>query len=137
MIEALDHVNVRTARLAEMVAWYDAMLGLSPGPRPDFSMGGAWLYAGPHAVVHLVEVAETPPPSDDLALEHAAFRARGLAGFVAKLKAAGAPFRASRVPGLPILQVNVWDPDGNHLHIDFDAGEAEGLDAEALTSPPR
>jgi hypothetical protein len=28
-----------------------------------------------------------------------------------------------RVPGLGIVQVNVWDPDGNHIHIDFQPSE--------------
>ncbi|TFG79707.1 MAG: glyoxalase, partial [Chromatiales bacterium] len=23
---------------------------------------------------------------------------------------------------------NLWDPDGNHIHLDFDAAEAEGLE---------
>jgi hypothetical protein len=36
------------------------------------------------------------------------------------------------VPGWPVVQVNVWDPDGNHLHIDFDLSEAE---AAGLVSP--
>jgi hypothetical protein len=27
-----------------------------------------------------------------------------------------------------VLQVNVWDPDGNHIHVDFDLAEADGID---------
>ncbi|MCH8809691.1 MAG: hypothetical protein IH993_07665 [Proteobacteria bacterium] len=27
-----------------------------------------------------------------------------------------------------IVQVNIRDPDGNHIHIDFDAAEAEGVE---------
>ncbi len=129
MIEALDHINIRTARLAEMIAWYRDVLGLTPGPRPDFDVGGAWMYAGAHAIVHLVETA-TPPadPGTDLKLEHGAFRATGYAAFRDRLAARGDRVRVSKVPGFPIVQVNVWDPDGNHLHVDFDAAEVDPAD---------
>ncbi|WP_424973399.1 VOC family protein [Dinoroseobacter sp. S124A] len=40
-IRRLDHVNVITANLEKMVAWYGAVLGLRLGPRPDLSIGGA------------------------------------------------------------------------------------------------
>lgn len=126
MIEKLDHINLRTAQLEAMIDWYGAVLDLHPGPRPDFGFPGAWLYAGAQAVVHLVGV--TAPPTDpgtDLKLEHAAFRASGYAAFRARLAARGDACRLSKVPGLPIVQVNLWDPDGNHLHIDFDAAEVD------------
>lgn len=132
MIERLDHVNLRTVQLAKMIAWYEGVLQLKSGARPNFPFGGAWIYAGDHAVVHLVEVEAAPPEADDLALEHAAFRATGLAGFLERLQAAGEAFRVALVPGMPILQVNVWDPDGNHLHVDFDASEADGIDLDAF-----
>lgn len=126
MIQALDHINVRTAQLDEMIGWYGEILGLHPGPRPDFPFPGAWLYAGDSPVVHLVGVATEPTdPGKDLKLEHGAFRATGLSDFVAKLSASGEMHQISKVPDFPIVQVNVWDPDGNHLHIDFHADEAD------------
>ena len=44
-LKRLDHVNLRTANLDVMVAWYGRILGMHPGPRPGFSFPGAWLYA--------------------------------------------------------------------------------------------
>ena len=126
MIEGLDHINVRTGQLADMIAWYSDVLGLTSGARPDFPFPGAWMYAGESAIVHLVEVS--PPPTDpgtDLKLEHGAFRASGFADFKALLKARGERIEVVKVPDFPIVQVNVWDPDGNHLHIDFDAAEVD------------
>ena len=38
----LDHVNIRTAKLDEMSAFYEDVLGLPRGKRPSFPMGGAW-----------------------------------------------------------------------------------------------
>ena len=41
----LDHVNVRTAQLDKMIAWYEDVLEMEVGPRPNFPFPGAWLYA--------------------------------------------------------------------------------------------
>ena len=124
MIERLDHLNIRTARLKEMIAWYGRMLDMHPGPRPNFDVGGAWLYAKGHPLVHLVETtAEPVADASDLKLEHGAFSATGFDAFVQKFRDAGERTEIIKVPGFPIVQVNVWDADGNHLHIDFDAAE--------------
>ena len=129
MIEGLDHINIRTARLDEMIAWYGAVLGMHPGPRPDFPFPGAWLYAGDRALVHLVGVeAEPTDPGQDLRLEHGAFRASGYRALKVLLEDRGERFRLSKVPGFPIVQVNLWDPDGNHLHVDFDEAEVDPAD---------
>ena len=128
-IERLDHVNLRTGRLAEMIAWYRDVLGLNEGKRPDFSFPGAWMYAGSRALVHLVGTPEHPKDEqDDLKMEHVAFAATGLKAMLARAEAAGARTRLRRVPGFPIVQLNIWDPDDNHLHVDFDLAEADGLE---------
>jgi catechol 2,3-dioxygenase-like lactoylglutathione lyase family enzyme len=127
MIGGFDHVNVRTANLDPMIARYGEVLGLEPGPRPNFPFPGVWLYLGDQALVHLVGVTDAPPAHANLRLEHAAFRARDLRGFLGRLEQAGRRYELGRPPGFPIVQVNVWDPDGNHLHVDFPAAEAEAL----------
>jgi catechol 2,3-dioxygenase-like lactoylglutathione lyase family enzyme len=123
MIEGLDHINIRTGNLNAMVAWYRDVLGMEQGARPDFDIDGAWMYAGGKPIVHLVKVDKTPKDGDDLRLEHGAFRASGYAGFIERCEGSGTRYRLAPVPGMPIVQVNVWDPDGNHLHLDFDAAE--------------
>ncbi len=123
---ALDHVNIRTARLAELVSFYGTVLGLTPGPRPPFGFSGAWLYAADRPVVHLVEVAPAAVPAsaeaDALRLSHFAFRAAGLEALLERLRAAGVRYRATALPGADITQVHFADPDGNALHVDV-AGE--------------
>ena len=124
-IQRLDHVNVRTNKLAEMVRWYEEILGLKTGPRPDFGFGGAWLYSGDHPMVHLVEVEEECT-SIEPKIEHFAFQAAGYSAFLEKLKAKGIPSRIVQVPGFPLVQVNVEDCDGNHIHVDFHTDEQRG-----------
>lgn len=125
-IGRLDHVNVRTENLAPMIEWYESVLGMTNGRRPDFSFGGAWLYAGDHPIVHLVEVA-AGPKNQEPRIEHFAISATGLPGFIQRLNARGIPYTLDPVPGFPIVQINLHDPDGNHLHIDFADAEAKGL----------
>ena len=128
-IQRLDHVNLRTARLEEMAEWYGRVLGLVTGKRPAFPFPGAWLYAGDQPLIHLVGIG-TAPGADaaDLRIEHFAFRARDLRGFLERLRAEGVEHRLRPLADAGIVQVNLWDPDGNHIHVDFDAAEAEGAE---------
>lgn len=124
-IERLDHVNLRTTRLAEMIEWYRDVLGLMAGTRPAFSMDGAWLYAGDVAAVHLVAVEDDGAAGSETALklEHFAFRASGDAEmFQGRLEDMGVAYRRSGIADMNLSAFNVWDPDGNHIHIDFVAG---------------
>ena len=123
-LNKLDHVNIRTANLENMVAWYCDVLGMENGKRPPFPFPGAWLYAGDQAAVHLVGV-EDAPQSVEPGIEHFAMSATGLKTFIERLEASETEYRAVRVPGINILQINVFDCDGNHIHIDFTAEEAD------------
>lgn len=121
----LDHVNIRTANLDAMTQWYCDILSMENGARPPFPFPGAWLYAGEQAAVHLIGVEAAAPGTSDLQLEHFAFTATGLAEFVELLDRSDVPYEPIRVPGLGILQINLHDVDGNHIHIDFSPEEAD------------
>jgi catechol 2,3-dioxygenase-like lactoylglutathione lyase family enzyme len=125
MIERLDHVNVRTSNLERLVEFYTKVLGLRQGERPPLGFPGAWLYAGNAPVIHLVGVAEPPRPEGALRLEHFAFKASGLREFTARLERLKVDFKRSRQAGTGNVVINLWDPDGNRMHVDFAPGEAE------------
>lgn len=124
MIRRLDHVNVRTANLQGMVRFYEDAIGLRQGERPPLGFPGAWMYAGDAAVIHLVGVADAPRPDGALRLEHFAFSASGFQAFSSRLERLKVPFKLSRQPGTGNVVINLWDPDGNRLHVDFPASEA-------------
>jgi len=125
-MKRLDHVNILTANLDSMTAWYGRVLGMEPGPRPNFPVPGVWLYADGRPVVHLIGVT-TQPDADPKAvrLEHFALTATGLKDMLAQLEADGERHFFRPVPEAGVVQVNIADPDGNHIHVDFDLAEAE------------
>ncbi len=84
-IGSLEHVNVRTAKLPQMIKWYEEVLGMRNGWRPNFPFAGAWMYSGDNKpTVHLVEVKEEP--TQGLRLEHFAFSATGMKACVERCK---------------------------------------------------
>jgi len=122
-----DHVNIQTANLAAMKAFYDEVLGLPAGYRPPFGFDGAWHYCGDTAVVHLVETPARPDAVGNPQLEHFALQAEGMAAFLDRLRSHGVAYRIAVVPEIEIRQVNLHDPDGNHIHIDFGPDEEADL----------
>ncbi len=125
MIRRLDHVNLRTPNWQRLARFYDEVLGLKEGERPPLGFPGAWLYAGDQAVIHLVGVEQQPEPEGALRMEHFAFSADGLGELLARLERLGVPHRVSRQAGTGTVVVNLRDPDGNRLHVDFPAHEAD------------
>jgi catechol 2,3-dioxygenase-like lactoylglutathione lyase family enzyme len=125
MIRRLDHVNLRTANLSGLVRFYEDAIGLREGERPPLGFPGAWMYAGEQAVIHLVSVGQAPSPEGALRLEHFAFSASGLAEFLARLERLSVPYKQSRQAGTGNVVVNLHDPDGNRLHVDFPKSEAD------------
>jgi catechol 2,3-dioxygenase-like lactoylglutathione lyase family enzyme len=126
-----DHVNVRTANVDRMVDWYARVLGMKSGKRPPFPFPGAWLYVGDHPSVHLVGVPKQPEVTETR-LEHFAFQATGLKEFVTRLKRDGERYDLGLVPDFGLVQINVWDPDGNHIHIDFSPEEGRSVQGEEV-----
>lgn len=124
-IKHLDHINLRTTQLDTMIDWYTEILGMRRGERPDFRFPGAWMYIGNVAAVHLVGMEGEPGAGSETALklEHFAFSATGGAQFEAKLKSMGVYYKRVEIPDINLYQINLWDPDGNHLHVDFPVKE--------------
>jgi catechol 2,3-dioxygenase-like lactoylglutathione lyase family enzyme len=124
-IRKLDHVNIRTAQLDTMIDWYTNILGMRSGDRPNFPFPGAWMYAGDVAAVHLVGIHGAPGAGSevDLKFEHFAFSATGGAKFEAKLQQKGMQYQRADIPEANLYQINLWDANGNHIHLDFPADE--------------
>jgi catechol 2,3-dioxygenase-like lactoylglutathione lyase family enzyme len=135
-IRGVDHINIGTHRLDETVAFFRDALGLTVGWRPNFPVGGAWLYAGDNAVVHLVDLAQAKLPSDQAALDHFAFSIDDYDAAIARLDAAGVRYRANDIVNTPIRQVFLRDPNGVNIELNYRANvPATVTGAEAVRTP--
>jgi len=124
-VGVLDHFNIRTRDLASTVHFYEDVLGLEKGPRPNFAFPGAWMYSEGKAVVHLVDIAATSEPQkpDSGVVHHVAFASRGFDGMKQRLKSKGMQFEARQVPGGDLWQIFVNDPNGVMIELNYEAAK--------------
>lgn len=118
-VRNIDHINIGTHQLDATRAFFRDALGLVEGWRPNFPFGGAWLYAGETAVVHLVDLDSPKRPSSEAALDHFALAIDDYDGAIARLDAAGVKYRAVDIEGTPIRQINVRDPNGVNIELNY------------------
>jgi len=130
MIRRMDHFTIVTDRLDQTVAFYE-MLGLNTGPRPDFGVGGAWLYVEDHPVLHIVATVTMPEPRRG-ALDHMAFFAVDFQAAASRILAAGLTYRVIRTPRpFSLWQMFLYDPNGVEVELDFAAEETPPADWKA------
>jgi catechol 2,3-dioxygenase-like lactoylglutathione lyase family enzyme len=124
----LDHFNIRTRKLAETVRFYEDVLGLEKGARPNFAFPGAWMYSEGKPVVHLVDISMTDEPQkpDSGVVHHVAFASRDFGGMKDRLQTKGMPFEARQVPGGDLWQIFVYDPNGVMIELNYEAAREQG-----------
>ncbi|MBI5262135.1 MAG: VOC family protein [Bradyrhizobium sp.] len=127
-IGVLDHFNIRTRKLTETVRFYEDVLGLQNGRRPNFAFPGAWMYSEGRPVVHLVDISPTDEPQkpDSGVVHHVAFASRGFADMKQRLQSRGVQYEARQVPGGELWQIFVRDPNGVMIELNFEAAREEG-----------
>jgi catechol 2,3-dioxygenase-like lactoylglutathione lyase family enzyme len=145
---SLNHFSIRTTDLDATRRFYERVLGLTVGPRPDFPFPGLWMYRGPHdsyanAAVHIIGMDPNDPvglkaylgdrDASSLkgsgAVDHVAFFAEGLAGMLAHLRSLGIDPRERTVPSLGLHQIFLDDPNGVVIELNYPASEKAALPA--------
>ncbi len=132
-VGVLDHFNIRTRNLGDTVRFYEDVLGLEKGPRPNFAFPGAWMYSEGKAVVHLVDISGTDEAQkpDSGVVHHVAFVSRGFDGMKDRLSSKGMPFDARQVPGGELWQIFVNDPNGVMIELNYEAARESAAAAPA------
>src|ERR1700679_2677502 len=127
-VGVLDHFNIRTRKLAETVRFYEDILGLENGERPNFSFPGAWMYSEGKPVVHLVDISPTEERKnpDSGVVHHVAFASRDFAGMKQRLQSRGMAFDTRQVPGGDLWQIFVDDPNGVMIELNYEAAKEGG-----------
>ncbi|WP_027526604.1 VOC family protein [Bradyrhizobium sp. Ec3.3] len=134
-VGVLDHFNIRTRKLAETVRFYEDVLGLENGPRPNFAFPGAWMYSEGKPVVHLVDISVTDEAQkpDSGVVHHVAFVSRGFDGMRQRLSGKGMKFDSRQVPGGDLWQIFVHDPNGVMIELN-EAAREQGAAAPVETA---
>ena len=102
-----------------MIEWYENILDLKNGPRPNFNFEGAWLYSNETAVVHLINDPNALRYNKNQQLEHFAFSTTGMDMFLKHLAANKIQYYCNKLPQFGTKLINFFDYDGNHIHVDF------------------
>ena len=121
-ISGMNHFTVLTDDLDATNAFYVDLLGLRVGFRPDFGFAGAWLYAGDHAILHIVAGRGMPVDPRGV-IDHMAFSASDLRAVAARLAERGITYDLRRLPSTGAWQLFCSDPNGARVELDFDAAE--------------
>jgi catechol 2,3-dioxygenase-like lactoylglutathione lyase family enzyme len=129
-IQALDHVNIRTAKLIESITFYADVLGLKVVPPPmvaDTSLGAYCLDQNGNAVVHLVAAAEIVVGAEPVRgaaqtgmIDHFALKCSGDSSpLKQQLTKKGLAFETMDVGALGLQLVFVRDPNGILIELNF------------------
>jgi catechol 2,3-dioxygenase-like lactoylglutathione lyase family enzyme len=146
MALSLNHFSIRTTDIDASRVFYEKVLGLSVGPRPDFPFPGLWMYNGDHAhvanaMVHIIGIDKNNPNGlkqylgemDEAklhgsgAVDHIALMTTGLAAMLGHLKQLGVPCRERTVPSIRLHQVFVDDPSGIVIELNYPAAEKQAM----------
>jgi len=141
-ITGVNHISRETCDVERLASFYREVLGLAQIPRPDFGFGGAWFQlpgGGKSTTLHIIQrdpqkpsaaPGETLQDAADLlgagcrAPERFIRRGHHLALTVQDIEAAkrgltahGIGYAVNAVPGTQVVQLFVYDPDGNGIEI--------------------
>src|SRR5262249_61579946 len=95
-IQKMDHFTILTKDWRATAEFYEDILGFKAGERPNFAFPGCWLHNDGKPILHVIERPEIPQETG--LLDHMAFSATGLAGYVSKLKARNIKYDLRRGP---------------------------------------
>src|SRR6202049_3509959 len=132
-VGVLDHFNIRTRKLADTVRFYEDVLGLEKGARPNFAFPGAWMDSEGKPVVHLVDISKTDEPQkpDSGVVHHVAFISRGFAGMKQRLESGGVALASRQSPGVDLWQIFFNDPNGVMIELNYEAAKEQAGSAPA------
>lgn len=134
----LDHINIRTTRVAESIAFYGDALGLAIKPPPggqDTSTGAYAYDESGLPIIHLVGAdrqADSVEPQRGVAqfgmIDHFALRCEDAEAYVERLTRHGHAFSRRDVPMIGMHLIFVRDPNGVLVELGFPlkAEQSEG-----------
>ena len=144
----IEHYLVAADDMERTRDWYRDVLGMQEGWHPDFGFPVYWMYLDGKDVVHIGRSARHASDNQKTylgrlaqdsgagtgAIDHIAFRAKGLKQTMAHLRKHKVEFNERRANGQALYQLFMLDPNGIKIELNFDAAEAGDARAEVMAS---
>ncbi|PCI48727.1 MAG: glyoxalase [Moraxellaceae bacterium] len=106
--------------LKEVAIFYDRILGLKPGYRPNFGgVKGQWLYSGENPIIHLMENSSRDETRSGY-FDHVALRCDNLGDVISKLESNNIKYGQIEMQDLNQVQLFMKDPSGTMLELNFE-----------------
>ena len=132
-LKTFEHVLILANDLEKTKDFYVDLLGLTNGYRPDFPFPGYWLYLSQNekaACIHLAMRKQDTGQdyyigkkedvkSGSGAIDHVAFNADDIEGMKSKLESVSIEYTHRKVPGFPLEQLFIDDPDGVKVELNY------------------
>lgn len=132
-LKTFEHVLILADDVDKTKDFYVDILGLEVGYRPDFPFKGYWLYLKENkkaACIHLAMRKQDTGQDyyigkkDDVksgsgAIDHVAFNADDIKGMKSKLDKISMEYTHRKVPGFPLEQLFIDDPDGVKVELNY------------------
>ena len=120
-IVRLDHFNIRAPRrvIEGVIEFYQDILGLTEGSRPNFSTEGVWLYFGDHPYIHLTVDEDAVAPRKNNHFNHIAFHCKGLDAYLKRLESAKITYTDAYLTDMDMTQLFFFDPAGIQVELNF------------------
>src|SRR5438309_10925365 len=140
----IEHYLVLSYDIYSTRDWYRDVLVMREGRHPEFGFPVYWMYLGGVDVVHIGRSAKHASENQKAylgrlaqdagagtgAIDHIAFRAKGLKEIMAHLRRHKVQFSERRANGQALYQLFMVDPNGIKVELNFDAAEAQGMEPE-------
>ena len=132
-LKTFEHVLILADDVDKTKDFYVDILGLEVGYRPDFPFKGYWLYLKENkkaACIHLAMRKQdtgqdyyigkkNDVKSGSGAIDHVAFNADDIEEMKSKLDKISMEYTHRKVPGFPLEQLFIDDPDGVKVELNY------------------
>lgn len=138
----LFHIAIKTGRPEASKRFYEQIFGMTESPRPPFEFPGYWMQLStPHggSIFHIYTGSaalgnDGLVPTGSGAIDHIALSAHGFDDIRQRCRTLGIPYRERAVPGFPLWQIFLYDPNGIqfelNFHSAFEARDGVAVDPE-------